>query len=207
MKYSNKIMIIFLFMLASFGRDIAAYTFTFTNMTGRDVKVQLHYAFGSLNKEPELIEAYDSRKFSFKGIRLGLCLSKLTVASFDEEKDKWIPLSGAMPMPIKIVDDTLFEETRSAIGAFNKEIKSLTDAGVSVATAVGSVKGTIIAKAVSKAIDGLADTVEGAMGLVKVSFCKSRDFILVLDEMIIGGKPLMIAGEPMMRVFALTPPE
>ena len=129
-----------------------------------------------------------------------ICLSKLTGSSFDEEKDHWMPKTGSMPVPIKIVDRTLFDETKSAISSFNK--------GVERMGKITAILGPL-GDAVNNAIGGLADTVEGIIGLTAVSFCKDRDFILVLDEMFAGGKAIMdpTTGQSFLRVYALTPPE
>jgi len=87
-KYLNKLMLFSLFMLVSVSGRIAAYVFTITNETGQNVKVRLHYAFGKLNKQDDLIMAGDTRTFSFGGIKKGLCLSKIMVST--EQAGEWL---------------------------------------------------------------------------------------------------------------------
>jgi len=116
-KYFNKLGVFFVFMLFSHGVDTFAYTYTVANMSGRDVKVRLHYMFGTLNKNDGFIEADDTREFSFGGLKSGLCLSKMVVSSFNEDKKKWIKLS----VPIKIIDRELFNETKDVIERFRQQ--------------------------------------------------------------------------------------
>ena len=80
MKYRNKLMVFFLSLLFSYGIDTFGYTYTITNMTGRDVMVRLDYAFGTLNKQADLVEKYDTREFLFGGWKAGLCLTKIMVS-------------------------------------------------------------------------------------------------------------------------------
>ena len=184
MNYLNKAMILFLFMLASFGIDISAYTYTIANFTGRDVKVRLHYAFGKLNKQNDLIEAYDTKAFSFKGGKIGLCLTSIWVTSFDEEKGKLITL----PAPMKFVDDEYYEAVGRAIKEFSKAVKEIGEQA-----AVFGPKGEIAAAVIA----GLADAVEASKGLFDVSLCRGRDFMLIVDY-----DPVIKLD----RVYALTSP-
>ena len=80
MKYLNKSIVFFVFMLFSYGVDTFAYTYRITNMTDFDVKVQLHYRFGKLGP-PRIIKAGKTHKFSFTfpNPRFGLCLTKIKV--------------------------------------------------------------------------------------------------------------------------------
>jgi len=87
MKHFNKLMAFFAFMLFSYGVDTLAYTFTFVNKTGRDVKVQLYSAFGKLNKNPSFIKSGGTHSLKFTGWSSGLCLTKVTVST--ESSGKW----------------------------------------------------------------------------------------------------------------------
>ena len=91
MKYNGKLMVFFLFMLFSYGSDIFGYTFTITNMTGRDVKVELRWVLGKLNKKGKndnFIKKYDTYKFRLGGWETGLCLTKIMV-SIQDSTGKW----------------------------------------------------------------------------------------------------------------------
>jgi len=184
MKYRNKLMVFFLFMLFSYGADTSAYTFSFANMTGRDVKVKLHYVFGGLGKAKE-IEAYDTHKFRFIKEKSILCLSKIIAKSFDEDKGKFIEL----PVPVKFIDREFFDITKDAIEKFNEGVREIGK----VALLAG--KEGIAIKAV---IDGLTQVANAAVAMHAISFCRSRDFILILDydEMF-----------KIDKIYALTPPE
>lgn len=184
MKYLNKTVVFFLFMLVSFGVDISAYTYTIANMTGRDVKVRLHYELGKLNKQEDPIESYDTHIFSFTGGKIGACLTQIVVSSFDEEVNHLITLTA----PIKVIDRELFDATIQSIKEFNTSVKKLGK----LAALLGPT-----GVAVGVAIDALADVVEATTGLYVSSLCRSRDFILVVDY-----DPVIKLN----RVYALTHP-
>ncbi len=173
MKYSNKTMIFFLFMLASFGVDVSAYTYTIANFTGRDVTVQLHQALsfvdkGKLTKKDVLIEAYDTKVLSFGKGQALLCLTKIWVTSFDEKKGKYTTL----PAPMKFVDDEYYEAVGSAITAFGDAVNKGVE-GIKQLGPKGKVAAAVIA--------GLTDAVEASKGLFDVSLCRGRDFMLIVD--------------------------
>ncbi len=170
MKHFNKIMIFFLFILASFGRDISAYRYTITNLTGTDVKIQLF----PFQKEFKLIHAYDTKVFSPKGIETIACLTKIMVSPFNEELNRWL---GETKADIKAINEEQFNKTKSAIKEFTSSIKTMGEA----ATIKGP-KGV----AVKKIIDGLADMAVGATALYGVSLCRNRDFLLVLDQIFLA---------------------
>jgi len=81
MRYFNKLIVFFVLMLLTCGVDTFAYTYRIANQTGKDVKVQLHYAFGKLGR-PRIIKADARHKFSFTfpDIRFGLCLTSIMVS-------------------------------------------------------------------------------------------------------------------------------
>ncbi len=177
MKCLNKIMVFFLFMLFSYGLDISAYTYTVTNLTGRDVKVQLNWLNGKLNEEAELIRPYGTKIFSFKGLN---CLYKIIVSSFDEEEGKWITLLA----PFRATDSKQFSKTQNAALEFNKLLKN-----------VGEKLAIVYLEEMDISQEGLVGIVEASRVLSARNFCKDRDFILVLNyDPIIRFK----------RVFALT---
>ena len=114
MKYFNKIMIFFLFIMASFARDITAYTYRFTNMVGRNVRISFFY--DRLGKRPrltatnDLIKAYDTRKFSSDDFGW-LCWhdtrSSFSIAIRYGKNTKFIAA------PIKQVGDELFTRLKN----------------------------------------------------------------------------------------------
>ena len=186
MKYLNKLMVFFLFMLFSYGVDTFAYTYSIANMTGRGVNVQLHWVKDTLNRKGGTwVNAFDTRKFNFGGWQVGLCLNKIIAKSFDEQKDHWIEL----PVPIKIIDRQLFDDTKDIIGRFTNAVKEIGKV-VALAGAAG--------KAVATAVQALPELVSSVQEIWSISFCRGRDFILILDY-----DPLI----KMNRIHALTPPE
>jgi len=188
MKYLNKLMVFFLFMLFSYGVDTSAYTYSFANMSGRDVRMELHWVFGKLDKKgknDKLIKKYETHKFHLGGWETGLCLTKIIALSYDPEKKHLIEL----PVPIKIVDRKSFDRTKTAIGQFNKAVKE-----IGKGAALVGPKGKIL----SGVISGVADLASILPEIWAVSLCRSRDFILVLDY----DELLKID-----KIYALTPPE
>ena len=109
MKYFNKLMVFFLFILFSYGVDIFAYKYKITNQTDRDVKVRLHYAFGTLNNRPTLIKTGNHRVFNFGGWEAGLCLNKITVSTQDSAGKWGKPKKAKM----RLITDKGVEITRS----------------------------------------------------------------------------------------------
>jgi len=184
MKYLNKLMVFFLFMLFSYGIDTSAYTYTITNLTGKDVKVDLHYLFGKLAKNKPILP-YDTRKFRFGGWKIGLCLTKIIAKSFDRQKNRWITL----PVPIKIIDAQLFNDTKNVIGKLNAAVRN-----IGKVAALAGPEG----KAIISAINGLTEVVDSATEMWSISLCRGRDFVLVEDY-----DPLF----KMNKIYALTPPE
>jgi len=96
MKYCNKLMIFYLFLLFGYGIDTFGYTYTISNMTGRDVKVLLYWDLGRLTNRSALIAAYDTRKLSFGGWEAGLCLTKIMVWMQDSTGKWWGPEEAKM---------------------------------------------------------------------------------------------------------------
>ena len=89
MKYFNKLMVFFVFMLFGYGVDTFAYTYKITNKTNRDVKVQLYSTFGKLG-HPRIIKSGSKHKFSFifPDSRFGFCLYEIMVSTKDSA-GKW----------------------------------------------------------------------------------------------------------------------
>jgi len=87
-RYFNRTMVFFLFVLFGYGIDIFAYTYKITNRTGRDVKVGLYYAFGQLTNHAHLIKPDGTSKLKFGGWEGGLCLTKIMVWAKDSA-GKW----------------------------------------------------------------------------------------------------------------------
>ncbi len=79
MKYFNKLMVFFLFLLFSYGIDTFGYTYKIHNQTGEDVRVRLYYLFGQLTNHSHLIKAGGMDKLKFGGGEAGLCLTKIMV--------------------------------------------------------------------------------------------------------------------------------
>jgi len=88
MKNLNKLTAFFLFILFSYGVDTFSYTYTVANMTGENVKVQLYHTYGKLNDEPELIMKDVTKRFSFRGSKVGSCLSEIRVSK-KKKSGKW----------------------------------------------------------------------------------------------------------------------
>ena len=106
MKYfSKKMILLSLFMLLNYGNNALGYTFYITNFTGQDVKVQLHYAFGKMNKPDDLIRAYETRRLSFKNLN---CLTIIKVST--KKSGTWV----SKTVLIKIVHDERFKEISEA---------------------------------------------------------------------------------------------
>ncbi len=79
MKYSNKLIVFFLFLLFNHGADTFAYTYKIYNGTGGDVHVRLYYVFGQLTNYSHLIKANSTDTLRFGRGEAGLCLSKVMV--------------------------------------------------------------------------------------------------------------------------------
>jgi len=88
MKYFNKLMVFFLFVLFSYGVDTFAYKYTIYNETLEDLRVQLYSVLGKLGHSHS-IKSGDRRKFSytFPDSRFGVCLTKIKVAK--REQGEW----------------------------------------------------------------------------------------------------------------------
>jgi len=87
MKYFNKLIVFFLFILFGYGIETFGYTFTIVNMTGKDVKVRLKWAWGELTNKAHLIKPSSTSKLSFTGIEAFLCLTKIMVSI--KKSGKW----------------------------------------------------------------------------------------------------------------------
>lgn len=108
--FFKKIVLFSLIMLFNYGNNALSYTFYITNLTGEDVKVQLYWAGGQLNKKAGAasIKVYDTQRFSFKGWEIGLCLIKIKVLT--KKSGTWIPQTAL----IQKVQDEQFKEVKEA---------------------------------------------------------------------------------------------
>ncbi len=182
MKCLNKIMIFFLFMLFSYGVDISAYTYTISNLTGRDVKIELRWMNGKLNEEAELIRPYGIHKFSFKGTKGSKCLYKIMVSSFDKDEGMEITLVA----PFRDVGEELFGELTNYVLEFNQAVKE-----------IGEELAIVKLEEMEVEQGGLAGALEASKVLYTRNFCKDRNLVLVLDY-----DPIIRLN----RVYTLTPP-
>ncbi len=165
MKYLNKTMVFFLFMLVSFGVDISAYTYRFANMTDRTVKVKLRYFFGDLNEKDKQINAYDQAKLSFRNLN---CLQEIVVSSFDKKKNKRVTGTAR----IKHIGKRKYTKMEKAINKFEESVREVGK----TAALKGPAGTTLKAK-----IDGLVSATATTQAHKSVNLCKSKNFILVLD--------------------------
>lgn len=109
MKYFHKISVLFsLIMLFNYGSTSLSYTYYITNLTGQDVKVRLYSVFGPLNRRDELIEEYNTQRFSWgvPGSKAGLCLLSIKVSK--KTGDHWI----ASNTPFRVIPDDQFKQVR-----------------------------------------------------------------------------------------------
>jgi len=75
----KKMMLLPLLIFLGYGNNVFGYIFNITNFTGEDIKVRLHYAFGKLNGQEDLIMPMETRNLKFGGLKVGLCLTKIVV--------------------------------------------------------------------------------------------------------------------------------
>ncbi len=176
MKYLNKTMILFLFMLTSFGRDSSAHTYTFVNMTGRDVKIQLFSHLEMLG-QGKLIKAYDKAKFKIDGREVDFCLRKIFALGFDETTGEWIRKTGKI-VPIRRVGWKLFDIAKYAIDEFEESVEESVKEFGRATMFRGAAE-----KKLKEAMDELvrASAATGAYYKHIVNFCRSANSILVLD--------------------------
>jgi len=77
MKYFNKLMVFFLFMLFGYGVDTFAPTYTIFNMTGKNIEVKPYFFSETTGKggigEAQLIRSNDTYRFS----EPDTCLTKI----------------------------------------------------------------------------------------------------------------------------------
>jgi len=107
MKYFNKSIVFLVFMLFGYGVDTFAFKYKISNQTGRDIKVQLHYAFGKLNEKAIFIFSRGVNIFVFKGWLSGLCLTKIMVST--RKLGKWGKLKEAQLIdPLEFTADRLY---------------------------------------------------------------------------------------------------
>ena len=89
MKYFNKLMVFFLFVLFSYGVDTFAYVYNVYNeVKGKVLKVQLYSVFGELG-HPRSIKPGEKFRFNFRDIRRGVCLTSMKVWEKGSVK-KWV---------------------------------------------------------------------------------------------------------------------
>ncbi len=194
MKHLNKMMLLFLFILASFTRDIAAYRYTITNLTGRRVRVQLF--FTPFSTVITTMDPFETEVVSPEGAKVIACLTKIMVSSFFDEKEKrwW----GEIKAPIKEVDPDQFNKTKAAVKEFTDAFKLGMEGGLSeAATILTTGKAFTV---VTKTLEGLAQLASGATALAGASLCRNRDFMLILGPLMYpatGTKPsTMFSAQP-----------
>ncbi len=201
MKYFNKL-ILFLLVLAGFSKDIAAYKFTVTNLTGVPVKVQLY--FTPFPSKSDQIEPYDTKIFSLGSTESIACLTKIMVSSFDEEKNRWL---GEIKASIKEIDADQFNKTKAAIAEFTGALK------LGLPTGSSAVMNKLAIA--DKAIESLGRAAVGATALYGASLCRNRDFLIILDQLVLpNGRPITIkkvienqlVEEPLLIPYALSTP-
>ncbi len=88
MKYFNKFMVFFLFLLSSYGIDTFAYRYSVYNGTGKVLKVQLYSFFGKLG-HARAIKSGEKFRFNFTDKRLGFCLTAIKIWEKGSVK-KWV---------------------------------------------------------------------------------------------------------------------
>ena len=188
MKYFNKVIVFFVFMLFGYGVDTFAYDYKITNQTGGDVKVQLYYAFGKLNKQAELIESGSAFAFKFdleserarcrakkleservrcrskvefeKRLKAVVCLTKIRV-SIQDSAGKW-----GKKKTIKIVRFKISPADREV--AIQREAKKIA-------------KGRAFPSPVDRAL--AIQKVEITIAIKPMaSLCKNRSIVLSIDE-------------------------
>ncbi len=116
--FHKKMSLLFLIMfLLSYGNRLLSYTYYITNLTGKEVKVQLYHAFGPLNDKPEPIESSDTHRFSwgFPSLKIGYCIHRILVSI--KEAGKWRPLLSA---PIRFVSGDQFKGITESGGFIEK---------------------------------------------------------------------------------------
>ena len=175
MKYFNKLTVFFLFVLFSYGVDTFAWTYRVANETGGDVKVQLRWLGGNLEKE-KTIKAGSDHTFRIKGGKIGLCLYNIKV------KQKRLNGSWGRAKKARI----------GAIGGKDLENawKDLVGLG-GVAVAAGVGKTILVPAAVTPTVasaPAIASVAVVALALaasgyginyaIETTMCKGRDFTL-----------------------------
>ena len=119
MKYFNKLIVFLVLVLLSYGVDTFAYTYKISNQTGRDVKIQLRYAFGRLNEKVIFIRSRGIHTLVFRGWSSGLCLTKIMVST--KKSGKWEKLKKAeirikKPKTIESAADLLYRIISGSAG-------------------------------------------------------------------------------------------
>ncbi len=144
MKYLNKTMIFFLFMLFGYGVDTlsiaATSTYTVANMTGEDLGVTLHIG---RYKRGGWIKSYDTRSFYITKRKeiYDVKIRGDKIRSEERMKMKGFLVMGAHnPVPIKLVNRKLFDRTKRIIessaqkeallGALKRTISNLVSASL-----------------------------------------------------------------------------
>ena len=173
MRYFNKLMVFFLFVLFNYGADTFTYTYKIHNGTDGDVHVRLYYAFGQLTNKSHLIKPGKMDKLKFGGGEAGLCLTKIMV------KQKRLNGSWGRAKKAKI----------GSIGK-NEFIKALEAIGITGSVPVAIIIFQAIThhdlialamkcpKCIAAAIV-LGGAIFGTVYLTRL--CQSRDFTLIIN--------------------------
>jgi hypothetical protein len=201
MKYFNKLLL-FVVLTVGFARDIVAYRYTVTNLTGTRIKVQLF--FTPFQKIEKIMEPFDTEAISTEGVKTIACLTKLMVSPFDEEKERWL---GEIKASIKEIDADQFNKTKAAISEFTSALKL----GLPPSSAIFKAKMQLM----DKAAEAIGKATVGATALFGASLCRNRDFLLILDQLVLpNGRPVTIKKivggeileEPLVIPYALSSP-
>ena len=168
MKYLNKLMVFCLSMLFGYGVDTFGYTYTITNMSGRDIRVQLY-------RRSKLIKSGSKRKFIITSIypRFDSCLKKITELNLDKKKNRYIHL----PIPMKIIDHRLFDKAENALDQLNEAKKGQKEGESVTRLSQNKLKQKSMEK--HQAISKLQYHLKNTKELNPRDLCKNRAFIII----------------------------
>ncbi len=162
MKYFNKLMVFFLFLLFNYGADIFAYTYKIANMTGEDVQVRFYWSsWSELTNHPHLIKAGSTDTLRFGGSKALLCLTRIMVNQ-------------------KRLNGSWGRAKKAKIGSIKK--KDLRDILIASAATAG---GIAVAGAIAAGTVAIGAVALGALGYgiyygIDTSRCRDRNYTLVI---------------------------
>jgi len=175
MKYFNKWMVFFLFVLIGYGVDTFTYTYKIYNGTDKDVKVQLRWTSGNLGKE-KVIRAGSRHTFHIGGWEIGLCLYKIMVRQ-KRLKGSW---GRAKKARIRSVRESDLKVALLALGFTTASVGA-----ISTGLALG-MTGRVISliETCPQCIGAAFATAAAAYGIyyaIDTSMCRGRNFSLVVN--------------------------